>query len=423
VSEKKPNLLDWLGYRRSPDFSTARSFGAAVGILLAGLAVLIIGATLLQFLRAVLSIDSFAAAADKHAAIRNTGLVVAALLGVPFVIWRSVVAQKQVDVAEQGLITDRLTKAVEGLGAMKTVKRQRRDENGNPLYSKGEDGEPDPAQPLTEDLTEPNIEVRIGALYALERISKDSDRDHVNTMEILCAYIRENAPEKEARTTEQDGITPLEDLPKEANDEERSTYLEAIEARTENLQAWARNLPPPRSDIRVALEVIGRRAADRIALEQADGYRPGLRKTNLQGAELERARLEGANLGGAHLEGADLEDADLEGASLRGAHLEGADLEDADLEGANLSLADLDNHTSFTAATLRGAAVKDVDFTPVTLDQAQIESTFGDDSTKLGQHERPSHWPSANLDWPDFHKEWHLYLANPASYVPPQDRA
>jgi hypothetical protein len=41
-------------------------------------------------------------------------------------------------------------------------------------------------------LTEPNIEVRIGAILSLERIAQDSTRydngrDHVRVMEILCA--------------------------------------------------------------------------------------------------------------------------------------------------------------------------------------------------------------------------------------------
>jgi hypothetical protein len=47
--------------------------------------------------------------------------------------------------------------------------------------------------------TVPNLEVRIGAILSLERIAQDSTihdkgRDHVRVMEILCAYVRENAP-------------------------------------------------------------------------------------------------------------------------------------------------------------------------------------------------------------------------------------
>ncbi|MBY0374073.1 MAG: hypothetical protein K2Q23_08770, partial [Bryobacteraceae bacterium] len=53
--------------------------------------------------------------------------------------------EKATEIAEQGHITDRFTKAVEQLGKM--------------------------------DDQKPNIPVRLGAIYALERIARDSERD------------------------------------------------------------------------------------------------------------------------------------------------------------------------------------------------------------------------------------------------------
>jgi hypothetical protein len=41
---------------------------------------------------------------------------------------------------------------------------------------------------------EPNVEVRLGAIYALERIAYDSPRDHWPIIEVLTAYVRQNAP-------------------------------------------------------------------------------------------------------------------------------------------------------------------------------------------------------------------------------------
>lgn len=61
-----------------------------------------------------------------------------------------------------------------------------------------------------------------------------------------------------------------------------------------------------------------------------------LRGANLQGEDLWRADLEGANLRNADLRGANLWCADLRGADLEGADLEGASLLDADLRNANL---------------------------------------------------------------------------------------
>lgn len=58
-------------------------------------------------------------------------------------------------------------------------------------------GKIDYKQPLFEEITVENIEVRLGALYALERISQDSERDNIQIMEIICAYLRENSRKAE----------------------------------------------------------------------------------------------------------------------------------------------------------------------------------------------------------------------------------
>lgn len=43
-----------------------------------------------------------------------------------------------------------------------------------------------------EQLGNASIHVRLGAIYALERIAKDSDKDYWQVMEILTAYVRES---------------------------------------------------------------------------------------------------------------------------------------------------------------------------------------------------------------------------------------
>jgi hypothetical protein len=44
----------------------------------------------------------------------------------------------------------------------------------------------------------PNLEVRLGGIYALERIAHDSPKDHWTIMEILATYVRQNAPRQPA---------------------------------------------------------------------------------------------------------------------------------------------------------------------------------------------------------------------------------
>src|SRR3954447_6514160 len=46
----------------------------------------------------------------------------------------------------------------------------------------------------TSHLGSDQVAVRIGAIYALERIAYDSAKDHWRVMEILAAYIREKSP-------------------------------------------------------------------------------------------------------------------------------------------------------------------------------------------------------------------------------------
>ena len=65
--------------------------------------------------------------------------------------------------------------------------------------------------------------MRIGGLLSLERIAQDSTqndkgRDHVRVMEILCAYVRENAPASEARDFP---LPKWEPLPDDATEDEK----------------------------------------------------------------------------------------------------------------------------------------------------------------------------------------------------------
>ncbi|WP_282045572.1 pentapeptide repeat-containing protein [Roseibium album] len=147
-------------------------------------------------------------------------------------------------------------------------------------------------------------------------------------------------------------------------------------------------------------------------MEGADLRLANLRLANLSGADLSGAdlywaNLSGADLSGAHLGGADLGGADLSGADLSWAHLGGADLGGADLSGADLSWADLSWADtfggSFSGALLVSADLSVNDF----VTQLQINSAYGDGSTKLPRRlDRPQHWPEGVLIPSDVNKRW-----------------
>lgn len=221
-------------------------------------------------------------------------------------------ALKQAVTAEQGHITDRFTKAIELLG--------------------------------NSDLA-----VRIGGIYALERIALDSERDHWTVMEVLCAYVRKHRPrrtetaENEAEETDH-GKVPI--------------------------------------DILAILTVLQRREYKRENI--------GLR----QYIDLSDTDLRGAYFGDPYLWFADLSRADLTGAILNGAKLKAAtlwltDLTHANLNGADLTAAHFDD-TILTGTSLRGGA----DLTHAqNLTKGQIESAYGNEHTKLPEgFIMPDHW-------------------------------
>jgi len=419
LDDEKQSMRAWFGFAEPFDWRKRNYLGpfiSVVGTLIVG------GLFFLAIAAAFKLLGSAVFGSLPNGAGSSFGLtgIIVAMIGAPFVVWRAFVAQKQVDVAEQGQITDRLNKAIEGLGAEKTVK----DAGG--------------------ESTEPNLEVRIGAIYALERIAQDSPRDHIQIMEILCAYIRENAPLRQTpknlfeTCAEDTAERPDADTPKMPDWSE--------------MYGWANTLPKPRTDIQVALEVIGRRAPRQITVERDAtvrgskvGYRLDLRSTCLQGADLSelefthglfnQAQLQGAHLSEAQLQGADLGNANLSWANLRHAKLQKTNLGNANLHRANLSHAKLqsanlrraelqgakvwhskfDTETNFAATKFQGAAVKSVDFADATIKRYQLHQMFGDASVILPDghgpdHESwPKHWSKEKLHWKYFDTEWHAF--------------
>ncbi len=330
MDKEKLSLIEWLGYSKTPDFSKSRTLGGVIGGIIA---IALIGVVVAVFISFIASLFGAGDSSDA----RNYALILAALLGVPFIIWRAFVAQKQVNIAEQGHMTDRISKAVEQLGAEKST----RDDDNK---------------------TQPNLEVRVGAIYALERISQDSKRDHISVMEILCAYVRNNAPDTDAVEIGVD----IED------DNWRIKMRKEISA-----------IKTAPIDIQTALSVISRRRDSHIAFERDDKNNPAkrvydldLRNTNLQKLDLTNAKLDNAKLTGAR----------LTGANLSGAQLQGAD---------------------FTAAHTRLAVVKSTALEGVkNLTEDQVKSMFGDSTTTLPAGIPAPDWANTELDWREFRNKW-----------------
>lgn len=218
-------------------------------------------------------------------------LILAASL---FVTYRDNQEQRRLDRAAQ--ITERFSKAVEQLGSSK-------------------------------------VDVRLGGIYSLERIMKDSQSDRSTVVEVLSAYIREHA----GRMMVDRGR-------------------------------------PPTADIQGALTVLGRRPdPSRVFpdLSHANLSRADLTDANLTGADLTGANLRSANLDRANLTRANLQVAQLGSATFAGANLTDANLDSAYLDstympGANLARANL-TQLDLSRAYLVGANLDGANLTRATL--------------------------------------------------------
>ncbi|MBD3804741.1 MAG: pentapeptide repeat-containing protein, partial [Thioclava sp.] len=367
---KKPrpeDLLDWIGLTDAPDWRLARPFGRLIGFVVSAVLIFVPILVIFALIAAFVVVLGTAHQVLTGAGGPNlgAGALIAAILGAPFVIWGTVIKHRQLGFQKEGHITDRISKAVEQLGAEKVVSRQLVNTKGKKVFKKRLDGEPDYARPVMIETTEPNIEVRIGGLLSLERISQDSvaydkGRDHVRVMEILCAYVRNNAPASGAKRslrelwqTDQDAGGPNHAPASEEQFRElhRIHPLDDLDdfISPEATADWASRLPMPREDIQLALSILGRRDANQRrhearwgknakpdadwvfdtpcpALPEADkaaltkealdayaGYRLDLRGSNLQRADLSSAIFSGARLAGARMEGAILVGARMEG--------------------------------------------------------------------------------------------------------------
>ena len=227
-----------------------------------------------------------------------------------------------------------------------------------------------------------NMDVRLGAIYALERIAKTSEGDREAIAEILTAYVRIHAAwrGRQWRGWRPSALTSTDNR------------LQGLRARAPDVQAvmtvlGRRELPPGKTDP-LLLTYVDLREAGLIEanLERADLRGANLERADLRGANLRRAHLEGANLGRARLETPDprtqvrlddegLIEADLKETDLRGANLHGADLQGADLHGANLQGADLQG-ADLRGANLEGARCNADTLLPTGFDCEAAEVKF-----------------------------------------------
>jgi uncharacterized protein YjbI with pentapeptide repeats len=233
---------------------------------------------------------------------------------------------RQLQIAREGQVTERFTRAIDQLG----------DEN--------------------ED-------VRLGGIYALERIANDSPQDRAAITEVLAAFVRGHARWPPARPLQPDENTGIEDIP--------------------SLRSWA-------PDVQAALTVLGRGKLQvglpgPLQLAHVDLRGADFSDSDLRGAFFGESRLQRANFSVAQLKGAVFFKSLLHGAQFSRAQLQGAILTDAELQGACLERANL-KRAQPIRAQLQGADLWKAQLQKAFLDEAQLQKA------NLGHAELQGAW-------------------------------
>ena len=253
------------------------------------------------------------------ATLRNVGLFVAALIGLPFAMWRTVVAARQVDVAQRALRNDRHQKAVEMFGHSA-------------------------------------LTVRFGGIYALQHLAKEYPTQyHVQVMRLFCAFLSHST-----------GLKAADHIEDEAG---RDAASDAGD-------------PKMPTDVQVVLRAIGTRDRARIELEERDEFDLVITESDLSSFRMydvhsfiydprswrliDSRPKRRANLSRAYFRNVNLSEADLSFVDICRAEFWDPDLTKARLEDADLS------RTSWDGGILKGAQLNSADLSKATLRKTSL---------------------------------------------------
>lgn len=215
--------------------------------------------------------------------------------------------------------------------------------------------------------------IRIGGIYALERIANDSPRDGWTIMEVLSSFVR-GKQNINGQATSNLSIVQTDS----------QAALTVIKRRITNLEDIGKYLDLSLTNLQQA-NLVGANL-DRAKLNNSILIDADLRQASLNFANLSNANLSGANLTevklvGANLIQVNLSNTNLSKADLSEANLNKANLSDAILDGVNLINTSLGNtnlsNTIFIGANLRGATLSKAnlskaDFSGADLDQVNL---------------------------------------------------
>ncbi len=258
--------------------------------------------------------------------IRYFGIVAAAgaIIGYIIAIARNLISDNQNKISEQGRIAEQISRAIDQIGA----------------YKQNFDNSKD---------NKPNIEARVGGIYSLERIAKDSDDDYEKIMDILCAYVR---------------VTALKKY--KAIREDIQGAIDVLGTKKKSLLFWRRD------KFRVNLENCNL-SGYRFSELNFNTYTDSSNGTIFDKSKFYKSKFYKTDLSYASFDNSNLTEADFEEAELKGARFEKANCRDAVFKNAN-----------FCDAVFKETKVHGADFSKAKyLTQNQVNEMIGDKRTKV----------------------------------------
>ncbi len=254
-----------------------------------------------------------------------------------------------------------------------------------------------------------SIAIRLGGIYALERLATDSPEDQPTIVEVLSAFIRVHSTDPKLREPVPDSQEPPAD--RSAVDIRAAFLVLArlpICKRVPRADLAGADLTGPAS--LAGLEFPRGASLEGVDLGHTDLSNARLSEVNLtriRGSQqldgfpqLAGTQMDGSILIEAHLSGTQLDTTNLAGADLTGASLQRVRLS-GDSSGANFTDANL-WQTTLTAnvegAIFNRTKLSEADLeNALNLTQAQVNVAFGDSGTGLPDYlEYPPGWPENN---------------------------
>jgi len=294
---------------------------------------------------------------------------VAVLAGLVFAWQQLGSTSRSVQISEQGQITDRFTSAVEQLGS-------------------------------------DNVSARLGGIYALEQIGRDSERDFVPAMEVLAEFVRESEPDGGGTPTasselRRDTVAAMRVIARRSPEQidlqaqQGIPCIDLADARLVRL-----TLP---AGANLSALCLDRADLSGAVLPAASFDRSDLTSASFAGSQLERTRFEGSVLFDADLSNSDLSLAEFVGSSLVEADLSAAGLTGTRFVGSQLLGADLSLAQMF-GTVFDGAQLSRVDFTVAVFAGASLSGASGVTSAQLdaAQLDRATTLPPGVQATPDF---------------------